>query len=218
MRESWAEVQADSFSFECRGCTRMKELEVELEQLMLLVVAVVGREQVGCASGSGWGTVDDKVGEDDEGDARESSPQSGRRLRGGKVTGRSETGRKEMGCRETGHKETRRKEMGGKTNGSKERGVGEIVVKELGGKDMTVKAMGVWETGGRVSGGKVMGVQVSQATGGKGDRLISEREPDNSLPPSEKTACQNVMEGIHRKSYSEAVIEGSEGICGGLKS
>ena len=40
----------------------MKELEVELEQLRLLVMAVVGREQVGCASGSGGGTVDDKVG------------------------------------------------------------------------------------------------------------------------------------------------------------
>ena len=39
--KSWAEVQADSFSFECRGCTRMKELQVELEQLRLLVVAVV---------------------------------------------------------------------------------------------------------------------------------------------------------------------------------
>ena len=33
----------------------MKELEVELEQLRLLVVAVVGREQVFCASGSGGG-------------------------------------------------------------------------------------------------------------------------------------------------------------------
>ena len=45
----------------------MKELEVELEQLRLLVVAVGGREQVGCASGSGGGgAVDDKVGEDDE--------------------------------------------------------------------------------------------------------------------------------------------------------
>ncbi|KAI0209770.1 hypothetical protein LSAT2_005508 [Lamellibrachia satsuma] len=43
--KSWAEVQVDSFSFECRGCTKMKELEVELEQLRLLVVAVVGREQ-----------------------------------------------------------------------------------------------------------------------------------------------------------------------------
>ena len=32
------------------------------------------------------GTVDDKVGEDDERDARESTPQPGRRLRGGKVT------------------------------------------------------------------------------------------------------------------------------------
>ena len=40
--KSWAEVQADSFSFEWE-CTRMKELEVELEQLRLLVVAVVGR-------------------------------------------------------------------------------------------------------------------------------------------------------------------------------
>ena len=37
---------------------------------------------------------------------------------------------------------------------------------------------------------------------------MSEREPDNSLPPSDKTAGQNVMVGIHRKSYSEAVIEG----------
>ena len=93
--------------------------------------------------------------------------------------------------------------MGGKTNGSKERGVGETVTKESGGKETTVKAMGVREMGGRVSG-----AQVSQATGGKGDRLMSEREPDNSLPPSDKTAGQNVMEGIHRKSYSEAVIEG----------
>ena len=84
---------------------------MELEQLRLLVVAVVGREQVGCASGSGGGTVDDKLGEDDERDARESSPQSGRRLRGSKVTGR----------RETGHKETRRKEMGGKESGARRR-------------------------------------------------------------------------------------------------
>ena len=53
--KSWAEVQADSLSFDCRGCMRMKELEVELEQLRLLVVAVVGREQVGCAIGSGGG-------------------------------------------------------------------------------------------------------------------------------------------------------------------
>ena len=100
--KSWAEVQADSFSFECRGRTRMKELEVELEQLRLLVVAVVGREQVGCASGSGGGIVHDKVEEDDERYARESSPQPGRRLREGKVTGHRETGHKKMGRRETG--------------------------------------------------------------------------------------------------------------------
>ena len=62
------------------------------------------------------------MGEDDDRDAWESSPQPGRRLRGGKVTGR----------RETGRKETRWKEMGGKTNGSKGRGVGETVAKESG--------------------------------------------------------------------------------------
>ena len=55
---------------------------------------------------------------------------------------------------------------------------------------------------------KATGVQVSQETGGKGEMLLSEREPDNSLPPSDKAAGQTVMEGIHRKSYSEAVIEG----------
>ena len=49
----WAEVQEYSFSFECRGCSKMTELEVEMEQLRQLVVAMVGREQVGCASGSG---------------------------------------------------------------------------------------------------------------------------------------------------------------------
>ena len=71
----------------------MKELEVELEQLRQLVVAMVGREVLDFASGSRGGTVDDKVGEDER-DARESSPQPRRRLRGGKVTGRKETRRK----------------------------------------------------------------------------------------------------------------------------
>ena len=59
-----------------------------------------------------------------------------------------------------------------------------------------------------VSGRKATGAQVSQEKGGKGEMLMREREPDNSLPPSNKAAGQNVMEGIHRKSYSEAVIEG----------
>ena len=70
------------------------------------------------------------------------------------------------------------------------------------GEETIVKAMGVRETRGKVSGGKATGAQVSQETGGKGDRLMSERErePDNSLPPSDKAAGQNVMEGIHRKS------------------
>ena len=168
--KSWAEVQADSFSFECRGCTKMKELEVELVELRLLVVAMVGREQVGCASSSGGGTVDDKVGKDTR-DARESSPQPGRKLRGGKVTGRRETGRKETG----------RKGTGGKTTGAKERGVG-----ETGGKEK-----GVGETGGKTTGVKEREVGETRAkeTGGKG-------------------SGQNGMEGIERKSYSAAVIEG----------
>ena len=56
------------------------------------------------------------------------------------------------------------------------------------------------ETGGNESGGKATGVQVSQATGGKGDRMMSEREPGNSLHSSDKDAGQNVMDWIHRKS------------------
>ena len=102
--------------------------------------------------------------------ARESSPQPGRKLRGGKVTGRRETGRKETG----------RKGTGGKT-GVKERGVG-----ETGGKEE-----GVGETGGKTTGVKERGVGETRAkeTGGKG-------------------SGQNVMEGLERKSYSAAVIEG----------
>ncbi|KAI0212506.1 Acetylcholine receptor subunit alpha-like 1 [Lamellibrachia satsuma] len=163
--KSWAEVQADRFSFECRGCARMKELEVELEELRLLIVAMVGREQGSCASISGGGTVDDKVGKDTR-DARESSPQPGRKLRGGKETGRKGTGGKTTRVKESGVAETGGKEKGvgeteGKTTGVKERGVGETRAKE-------------WEVG---------------ETGGKG-------------------SGQNVMEGIERKSYSAAVIEG----------
>ena len=74
----------------------------ELDEPRLLVVAMVGRERGGgCASSSGGGTVDDKVGKDTR-DARESSPQPDRKLRGGKVTGRMETGRKETGRKGTG--------------------------------------------------------------------------------------------------------------------
>ena len=188
--KSWAEVQADSFSFECRGCTKMKELEVELEELRLLVVAMVGREQGGCASSSGGGTVDDKVGKDTR-DARESSPQPGRKLRGGKVTGRRETGRKETG----------RKGTGGKTTGAKERGVGETGGKEKGVGETGGKEKGVGETGGKTTGVKEREVGETRAkewevgetgakeTGGKG-------------------SGHNWMEGIERKSYSAAVIEG----------
>ena len=68
----------------------MKELEVELEQLRLLM-AIVGREQVGCASGSGGGTVDDEVGEDDERGARE---RHGGLLAWGQNRGDNSEGRK----------------------------------------------------------------------------------------------------------------------------
>ena len=45
----------DSFRFECKGCEKMKGLGVQMKQLRQLVVALVGREVVGCASGSGGG-------------------------------------------------------------------------------------------------------------------------------------------------------------------
>ena len=178
--KSWAEVQADSFSFECRGCTKMKELEVELEELRLLVVAIVGREQGGCASSSGGGTVDDKVGKDTR-DARESSPQPGRKLRGGKVTGRRETGRKETG---------------GKTTGAKERGVGETGGKEKGVGETGGKEKGVGETGGKTTGVKEREV---------GETRAKEWEVGET---GAKETGGNGMEGIERKSYSAAVIEG----------
>ena len=211
--KSWAEVQADSFSFECRGCTKMKELEVELEELRLLVVAMVGREQGGCASSSGGGTVDDKVGKDTR-DARESSPQPGRKLRGGKVTGRRETGRKETG----------KKGTGGKTTGAKERGVGETGGKEKGVGETGGKEKGVGETGGKgvgETGGKTTGEKEREVgeTGGKttgvkerevGETRAKEWEvgETGAKETGGKGSGQNVMEGIERKSYSAAVIEG----------
>ena len=32
----------------CRGCAKMKGLEVEMDSLRQLVVALLGREEVGC--------------------------------------------------------------------------------------------------------------------------------------------------------------------------
>ena len=208
--KSWAEVQADSFSFECRGCTKMKELEVELEELRLLVVAMVGREQGGCASSSGGGTVDDKVGKDTR-DARESSPQPGRKLRGGKVTGRRETGRKETGKKGTGGKTTGAKERGVGETGGKEKGVGETGGKETGVGETGGKEKGVGETGGKTTGEKEREVG---ETGGK-TTGVKEREVGETRAKEwevgetgAKGSGQNVMEGIERKSYSAAVIEG----------
>ena len=213
--KSWAEVQADSFSFECRGCTKMKELEVELEELRLLVVAMVGREQGGCASSSGGGTVDDKVGKDTR-DARESSPQPGRKLRGGKVTGRRETGRKETGKKGTGGKTTGAKERGVGETGGKEKGVGETGGKEKGVGETGGKEKGVGETGGKTTGVKEreVGETGGKATGVKerevGETRAKEWEvgETGAKETGVKGSGQNVMEGIERKSYSAAVIEG----------
>ena len=213
--KSWAEVQADSFSFECRGCTKMKKLEVELEELRLLVVAMVGREQGGCASSSGGGTVDDKVGKDTR-DARESSPQPGRKLRGGKVTGRRETGRKETGKKGTGGKTTGAKERGVGETGGKEKGVGETGGKEKGVGETGGKEKGVGETGGKTTGVKEreVGETGGKATGVKerevGETRAKEWEvgETGAKETGGKGSGQNVMEGIERKSYSAAVIEG----------
>ena len=213
--KSWAEVQADSFSFECRGCTKMKELEVELEELRLLVVAMVGREQGGCASSSSGGTVDDKVGKDTR-DARESSPQPGRKLRGGKVTGRRETGRKETGKKGTGGKTTGAKERGVGETGGKEKGVGETGGKEKGVGETGGKEKGVGETGGKTTGVKEreVGETGGKATGVKerevGETRAKEWEvgETGAKETGGKGSGQNVMEGIERKSYSAAVIEG----------
>ena len=139
---------------------KIKELEVEMEQLRQLIVTFVG-----CASSYGGGTVDDKVGEGDEKNARESSSQLGRRLREGKVTGQKETGRKETGRNETGHK-------------------------EMGRKTMRMKETRWKETGEEETGGKAPGAQYSQERGGKGDVLVGEREMDNMLP-GDPTAGQN---------------------------
>ena len=138
----------------------MKILVMEMEWLRQLILALVGREEVGCTIGSSGGTVDDKVEEGDEILGRQSSPQPGRRLRGGYVTGWKETRRKETKRKKTGWNEIGWKEMGGNTMG----------VMEMGGKDMGAKAQGA----------KAPGVQHSQETGGKDDMLMGEREMDNS--------------------------------------
>ena len=178
----------------------MKELEVELEELRLLVVAMVGREQGSCASSSGGGTVDDKVGKDTR-DARESSPQSGRKLRGGKVTGHRETGRKETGRKGTGGKTTGVKERGVGETGGKEKGVG-----ETGGKTNGVNERGVGETGGKEKGvGETEGKTTGVKERGVGETRAKEWEVGET---GGKGSGQNVMEGIERKSYSAAVIEG----------
>ena len=72
----------------------------------------------------------------------------------------------------------------------------------MGATETEVKAIGT-----EASGVKATGAQDSHETGGKGDKLMSEREIDNRLP-GDTTAAQNATEGIQHKSYSDVVIEG----------
>ncbi|KAI0226664.1 Pterin-4-alpha-carbinolamine dehydratase 2 [Lamellibrachia satsuma] len=160
-----------------------------LEELRLLVVAMVGRERGSCAS-SGGGTVDDKVGKDTR-DARESSPQPGRKLRGGKVTGHRETGRKETG----------RKGTGGKTTGVKERGVG-----ETGGKEK-----GVGETGGKTTGVKERGVgEKSKGEGSEGDRSEGDRREEANQAKLSKEERSSVLTGLIQAGWTE--VDGRDAI------
>ena len=72
-------------------------------------------------------------------------------------------------------------------------------------------------------GGKATGAQVSQETGGKGDRLMSEREPDSVLQPVCRQGCRTEWDGgdpleeLFRGSDRGGEKE-SEGVCGRLIS
>ena len=52
--------------------SNMKELDMEMNRLRQLVLALMGREEVDCACGPVGGTVGEKVGRGNERDARES--------------------------------------------------------------------------------------------------------------------------------------------------
>ena len=82
-------------------------------------------------------------------------------------------------------------ETGGKTTGVKERGA-----RETGGKDK-----GVGETGGKITGVKERGVGETRAK----EWGVVER---GAKETGGQGSGHNVMEGIERKSYSAAVIEG----------
>ena len=51
--KSWAEVQADSFSFECKGCEKMKGLEVGLDR-QAVRFAICGKGRCGLCQWFGW--------------------------------------------------------------------------------------------------------------------------------------------------------------------
>ena len=127
----------------------------------------------------------------DERDARESSPQPGKRLRGDTVTGGKKTGRTDMRGKDMGEKATGAKEMGGRETGGKATGARETEGKAMGAK------------GTKASAVNATGAQDSQETGGKGAMVMGEMEMDNMLL-GDMTAGQNATEAI----YSEVVIEG----------
>ena len=127
----------DSFSFECRGYAKIEGTRGGDGSAEAARCGIGGKGRGGLCQWFRWGRVDDKVREGDERDARKTSPQPGRRLRGDKVTGRKETRRKE-----TGHKQTGRKEMGATETGGKETGGKETAAKETGRKETFAKKTG----------------------------------------------------------------------------
>ena len=78
---------------------------MEMDPLRQLISALVGRDEVCCARCSCGGQWIIKWGRDER-EARERSPQTGRRRRIGKVAVRMETGRKVKGRKEMGGTKT----------------------------------------------------------------------------------------------------------------
>ena len=123
--KSWAEVQADSFSFECRGCAKMKGIEVEIERLRQLIAGIGGKGRGGLCQWFRWGGGQwmIKCGEAMRGmlgrahlslrGGREKvrrqdvKRREGLKTMVGKAMGAKETGRREMGER---RRERRRQE------------------------------------------------------------------------------------------------------------
>ncbi|KAI0215856.1 hypothetical protein LSAT2_032078 [Lamellibrachia satsuma] len=146
------------------------------------LLALVGREEVGCASGSAGGRGGQwmiKCGEAMRGMLGRAHLSLGGGREEVRKTGRKETGRIEDDDREGDGSEGDWKEGdGGKA------------------------------TGAKASGVKSTGAQENQEMGGKGDIDGRARWRRDNMLPSDIAAGQNATEGIRCKSYSEVVIEG----------